>query len=165
MAVRMLALALGVPMLGTPLSAQLQAAPPLATGVVISVEAGRSPVSETGGTLLTIANDGKIQLEFDPTTVAGDRLSGDEGRLLTQLVMDRPVEVTGETRWTAAVTGFGMLLGDSEHAGDFGWADVLELARGARGADPNGYRGEFLRLVEIAGTLPVPTDDRTGLRR
>jgi len=205
-----------------------------------ALEARKSLVSEAGGTLVTIAKDVKIQIEFNPTTVAGYRLigyenrlladedfnddtkdagelgaghsvvalyevvpagmavpggpqvdplrysdraeptgvdtevafvklrykepDGDVSRLLTQPVMDRPVEASGETRWAAAVAGFGMLLRESPHAGDFSWADVMELARGARGDDPNGYRGEFLRLVEIAGTLPVPTDDEPGAR-
>jgi len=34
-----------------------------------------------------------------------------------------------------------------------GYDDVLALARGARGDDPFGYRGEFLTLVSLARSL------------
>ena len=39
-------------------------------------------VSEFGGTLFTIAKDVKIQIEFNPTKVAGYRLIGYENRVL-----------------------------------------------------------------------------------
>jgi hypothetical protein len=32
---------------------------------------------------------------------------------------------------------------------------VLEIARDSRGKDPEGYRGEFLRLVDAAKGLDV----------
>jgi len=51
-------------------------------------------------------------------------------------------------RFAAAVASFGMLLRDSEHCGDFTLRDVSRLARGAVGADLNGYRSEFVHLVE-----------------
>jgi Ca-activated chloride channel family protein len=35
----------------------------------------------------------------------------------------------------------------------FGYSDVLGLARSSRGADPFGYRGEFITLVDLAQTL------------
>ena len=35
----------------------------------------------------------------------------------------------------------------------FGYDDAAELARNARGDDRFGYRGEFLRLVSLAGSL------------
>ena len=46
-----------------------------------------------------------------------------------------------------------MLLRDSEHKGHASFDQVLALARGARGEDDNGYRGEFIGLVETARSL------------
>jgi Ca-activated chloride channel homolog len=45
-------------------------------------EAKKVLVTEFGGTLFTIAKDVKIQIEFNPATVAGYRLIGYENRLL-----------------------------------------------------------------------------------
>jgi Ca-activated chloride channel family protein len=56
-------------------------------------------------------------------------------------------------RWATAVAGIGMLLRDSEHKGECTWPAMLELARGAKGTDPDGYRSEFIRLAEVASTL------------
>jgi Ca-activated chloride channel family protein len=46
-----------------------------------------------------------------------------------------------------------MLLRNSEHKGSANYDQVLELARGARGSDVEGYRAEFIRLVEMARLL------------
>jgi len=46
------------------------------------MEAKKVLVTEFGGTLFTIAKDVKLQLEFNPTKVAGYRLIGYENRLL-----------------------------------------------------------------------------------
>ncbi len=56
-------------------------------------------------------------------------------------------------KWAAAVAGFGMMLRDSEFKNDLTYADVINLARSAKGADEFGYRAEFISLVEIAGQL------------
>jgi Ca-activated chloride channel family protein len=47
-----------------------------------ALEAKKVLVSEMGGTLLTIAKDVKLQVEFNPTRVAAYRLIGYENRLL-----------------------------------------------------------------------------------
>jgi Ca-activated chloride channel family protein len=49
---------------------------------------------------------------------------------------------------------FGMVLRQSEHRGSSTLQDAAALARRFRGADPDGYRAEFVRLVELAGSLP-----------
>jgi Ca-activated chloride channel family protein len=56
-------------------------------------------------------------------------------------------------RFSAAVAMFGMLLRDSEHAGNATYDNVLNLAKSASGEDKYGYRSEFLRLVSIAKEL------------
>jgi Ca-activated chloride channel homolog len=46
-----------------------------------------------------------------------------------------------------------MLLRDSEHRGSITFDEVLGLARTARGPDPEGYRGEFIGMVQAARAL------------
>ncbi|GAG15216.1 unnamed protein product, partial [marine sediment metagenome] len=52
-----------------------------------------------------------------------------------------------DTRFAAAVASFGMLLRTSRYAGDATLDSVLRMAQDAVGADPNGYRTEFVELV------------------
>jgi Ca-activated chloride channel family protein len=47
-------------------------------------EARKQLVEELGGTLVTVANDAKLQLEFNPAVVQAYRLLGYEGRLLRE---------------------------------------------------------------------------------
>ena len=56
-------------------------------------------------------------------------------------------------RFAAAVAGFGQLLRGGNCTVTFGYHDVLALARGARGDDAYGYRGECLQLVNLAASL------------
>jgi Ca-activated chloride channel family protein len=53
-------------------------------------------------------------------------------------------------RFAASVAAFGMLLRDSPHKGDTSYDKVLEMATSARGDDQEGYRQEFLSLVQQA---------------
>jgi len=55
-----------------------------------------------------------------------------------------------ETRFAAAVAGFGQLLRGGRHMGEFSYDDVVALAQGAKGDDPFGYRTEFVNLVRLA---------------
>jgi Ca-activated chloride channel family protein len=191
-------------------------------------EARKALVEEAGSTLFPIAKDVKIQIEFNPATVAEYRLIGYETRLLaredfnndavdageigsghtvTALYEITPVGSEGrlvddlryqaasapeagsdeyaflkirykapggdestlittpvthaaeiaasdyasqETRFAAAVAGFGQLLRGGRFMGDFTYADVAELAQSAKGDDPFGYRAEFVNLVRLA---------------
>ena len=61
---------------------------------------------------------------------------------------------TSETfRFAAAVAGFGQLLKGGKYTTDFGYGNVAQLARGAKGDDRFGYRDEFLALVKTAESL------------
>jgi Ca-activated chloride channel family protein len=55
-----------------------------------------------------------------------------------------------DVRFSVAVAGFGQLLRGLPYLGNYNYDDVLALAQGARGADPYGYRAEFLNLVRLA---------------
>ena len=193
-------------------------------------EARRVLVAEAGATLVTVAKDVKIQVEFNPRTVGGYRLigyenralqhqdfnddrkdageigaghsvtalyeivppgepvdggttaplkyqdqskpnaastsnelmtvslrykqpDGDTSRLMSVAVHDGGTELTGNLGFASAVAEFGMLLRKSEHKGQATWASAQELARRFRGNDPDGYRAEFIRLVDLAASL------------
>jgi Ca-activated chloride channel family protein len=59
-------------------------------------------------------------------------------------------------RWSAAVAEFGLLLRQSEFKGNSSYAQVLELAKGAKGTDEEGYRHEFIRMVKSVRDLSEP---------
>lgn len=193
-------------------------------------EARRVLIAEAGGTLVTVAKDVKIQVEFNPAAVGAYRLVGYENRVLahrdfnddrkdageigaghtvtalyeivpvgvdvdvpavdplkyqntprpvagagsdelltvklrykapdgdvSQLmsvpVHDRADAIGPNLGFAAAVAEFGMLLRRSEHAGAASWTQARDLARQHRGDDPDGYRAEFIRMVELAAAL------------
>ena len=193
-------------------------------------EAKKVLVTEIGATLVTLAKDVKIQVEFNPAVVESYRLVGYENRLLNAEDFNDDKKDAGEigaghsvtalyevvlkgegetattpsvdplryqdadgkptrlnelltvkfrykdpngskskllerhlkneiTRWeklsdnykfSAAVAGFGMLLRESEYAGDMLFDKVIELAEQGIGDDKNGYRAEFIKLVDAA---------------
>jgi Ca-activated chloride channel homolog len=66
----------------------------------------------------------------------------------------KPLAETSENfRFSAAVAGFGMLLRDSQHKGSSSYAMVGNLASGALGGDPHGYRRELLGMIATAKKL------------
>jgi Ca-activated chloride channel homolog len=193
------------------------------------LEAKKVLVSEMGGTLLTIAKDVKIQVEFNPAAVSAYRLIGYEKRklnnedfnddtkdagelgsghtvtamyeivpagsaektasvddlkyqkrqtiykssdelltvkfrykepqgekssLITTTLAGNPALSGSETlRFASAVAGFGMLLRDSKNKGDLTFDKVHAQAKAAMGQDADGYRAEFLKLIERAEIL------------
>lgn len=77
-------------------------------------------------------------------------------RLLTFPVKRQSVplaEASADFRFAAAVTGFGLLLRDSQFKGKATYEQVIGLARPAAAADTEGYRQEFVRLVETTRSL------------
>ena len=199
-------------------------------------EANKVLVNQLSSTLLTIASDVKIQLEFNPAVVSEYRLVGYENRQLrredfnndkidageigaghtvtalyeitlagsgseridplryggnhkakrnhgnelallrlrykqpdsdTSQLIEAPVyrksiktdleQTTERYRFAAAVAGFGQQLRGGEYLEGFNYDAVLQLARGSRGSDANGYRGEFIQLVQLAQSVDSTT--------
>ncbi|MBI5241887.1 MAG: VWA domain-containing protein [Elusimicrobia bacterium] len=84
---------------------------------------------------------------------------GTKSKLLTRpLAGDAQpwAQASSDFKFAAAAAGFGMLLRGSAFAGDLTFAKVSELAQSAEGKDADGYRGEFIRLVEKARLLKGP---------
>ena len=78
---------------------------------------------------------------------------GDTSRLISVAVNGRVGELTPNLGFASAVAEFGMLLRRSEFKGQTTWTTAQELARKYRGDDPDGYRAEFVRLIDLAAAL------------
>ena len=62
-------------------------------------------------------------------------------------------QTDSEFRFAAAVAGFGQVLRGGKYTGTWSYQDARTLAAGNLGADRYGYRGEFLRLIDLAQSL------------
>ncbi len=205
-------------------------------------EARRVLIAEAGATLVTVAKDVKIQVEFNPRTVAAYKLigyenrmlqhqdfnddtkdageigaghtvtalyeiippgepieggdvdplkyqngarpnaasesddlmtvklrykqpDGETSRLITVAVADRRGELGPNVGFASAVAEFGMLLRRSEFKGRATWASAQALARRFRGEDPDGYRAELVRLIDLAAALDAQSMTSPQSRR
>lgn len=80
----------------------------------------------------------------------------DVSKLITHSVIDNHTEMVRTSdnfRFSAAVAEFGLLLRSSEYKQQATYNQVISLAKAAKGADDNGYRAEFIKLVEAATSL------------
>ena len=75
---------------------------------------------------------------------------GNQSRLLTHPVLaaGAQAEPSSDFRFQGAVAEFGLLLRNSDFRGRADLNRVIAAAREARGADPEGYRAEFVRMAE-----------------
>jgi len=62
-------------------------------------------------------------------------------------------EASEDLRFSVAVAAFGQKLRGTDAVADYGYDRIMEIAAAARGADPFGYRAEFLSLVRLASAL------------
>jgi Ca-activated chloride channel family protein len=87
----------------------------------------------------------------------------DKSILITEVISHKAlpvVQTSANFRFSAAVAEFGMLLRNSEYMGNIDYDQVLALARAAKGEDHDGYRAEFIRLVELSESgLTSMTDE------
>jgi Ca-activated chloride channel family protein len=78
---------------------------------------------------------------------------GDVSELTSAVIADRPQPLAANLGFASAVAESGMLLRRSPQAGNASFANAIARARKFRGDDPDGYRAEFIRLMEVASTL------------
>ncbi|MCW3117550.1 MAG: hypothetical protein JWM28_1632, partial [Chitinophagaceae bacterium] len=82
----------------------------------------------------------------------------DISRLMEHPVYDNRLGIANTSdnfRFAVSVAEFGMLLRNSEFKSNSSFNNVLNLAKKAKGQDRQGYRSEFIRLVESARSLVV----------
>lgn len=109
---------------------------------------------------------GAIELKYQETNVSGGDAANelltlklrykwpkmDESRLLEYPIIDNGGDFGASSpdfQFAASVAGFGMLLRDSPHVGDFTFDDVVSIASSNRGADPFEQRGEFVNMAKV----------------
>lgn len=109
---------------------------------------------------LKYQSNGKAIIEQSPETMTIKMRykspQGDTSRLLTRAIADSttPLESTSDNfRFSAAVASFGMILRNSEYKQASSNEMIMKLANSAKGNDVNGYRLEFLRLVEMVHSM------------
>jgi Ca-activated chloride channel family protein len=82
---------------------------------------------------------------------------GDVSRLIeTPLpvsALQEPDEGPADARFAAAVAAFGQKLRGGDYVGGIGYDEIAAAARSSRGSDSDGYRAEFIELVELARAL------------
>ncbi len=74
-------------------------------------------------------------------------------RLNTEALYRKPSAIDEDFRFASAVVQLGMLLRDSPYKGTTTYQTAMDLARMSKGPDLEGYRAEFVRLVELAELL------------
>lgn len=85
---------------------------------------------------------------------------------VTSMLMEKAVkgylneieDASANLRFAAAVSEFGMILRNSEFKGSSTLEEAARLARSARGEDEEGYRSEFIRLIETAKGMRTLAD-------
>jgi Ca-activated chloride channel homolog len=78
---------------------------------------------------------------------------GEDASTLIETPITGREEANTETRFSAAIAGFGQLLQGSTYLNDWGWDQAIDLALSSRGEDPYGYRIEAVNLMRLAQSL------------
>jgi len=76
---------------------------------------------------------------------------GDVSKMESVVVADKPVKATqtsDDFRFAAAVAEYGLLLRNSQYKQNSKFDQLIAMAKSAKGKDDDGYRAEFIRLVE-----------------
>jgi Ca-activated chloride channel family protein len=103
-----------------------------------------------------VTSSAKKSTEIMTVKLRYKRPKEEKSKLIKKALADREIpvnETSSNFRFSAAVAGFGMLLRDSKFKGDISYETVLRLAKDSIGKDTEGYRAEFVRLVETCELL------------
>jgi Ca-activated chloride channel homolog len=81
-----------------------------------------------------------------------------KSQLISQIIERDQVKddlstASNDLRFAAAVAAYAEQLRGGDHLHEFGYDEILDLARSSRGKDEGGYRSAFLTLVALAQSL------------
>ena len=75
--------------------------------------------------------------------------TGNRSKLISKVLhADATSSNTIDFTFISSVAAFGMKLNDSKYAGTMSYQNIIDLAKAGKGIDDDGYRAEFIRLVE-----------------
>jgi len=111
-------------------------------------EAKKVLVTEMGGTLLTIAKDVKVQVEFNPAKVQAYRLIGYENRMLQAQDFNNDKKDAGELGAGHSVTALYEIIPVGAKS-DVKLSQVDSLRYQQNKVDPNAYKSNELMLVKL----------------
>ena len=104
--------------------------------------------------------DAKIKTDFGTSNelltvkVRYKEPDGDTSKLLSKAVIDNGENKTSQDFcFASAVAMYGQLLRNSKYKGDADYSKVITLAQQGLNHDKDGYRREFVRLVETTKSL------------
>jgi Ca-activated chloride channel family protein len=120
------------------------------------LEAKKVLVKEIGGTLLTIAKDVKIQVEFNPAKVQGYRLIGYENRLLRNEDFKDDKKDAGELGAGHSVTALYEIIPVGVKS-DVKLPDVDTLKYQQKAVEPTAYKSDELMQVKLRYKAPNQT--------
>jgi Ca-activated chloride channel family protein len=69
-------------------------------------------------------------------------------------------KTSGDFQFATAVVQFCMILRESKFLGNTNYDNVLESAQAVKGEDKEGYRSEFIQLVDMCKSLPKRTTNK-----
>jgi len=104
-------------------------------------------VASAGNEMMT------VKLRYKP-------IKSDKSILLQKVIAAKSVnwqDASQDSKFVTAVAGFGMLLRDSKYKGTTDYKIINQLAREGLKDDAEGYRKEFIALVESAEKLSKPS--------
>lgn len=116
-------------------------------------EARKVFVDEFGGTLFTVANDVKIQIEFNPSVVAAYRLVGYENRLLAKEDFNDDTKDAGELGQGHSVTALYEIVPVKEGLAVPGSVDKLKYQDNVNSGRPSVNQDE-LAVLKYRFKLP-----------
>jgi len=130
----------------TPVGAQNPLIDPLRYGETVAMDGGQVDVAPVS------ANEiGFFRLRYKAPD--GDVSKLLETAITPDMVKEQMSEASIDTRFAVAVAAFGQKLRRSSYQGNMTYAQIRQLALEARGEDKNGYRAEFLQLVDLAAAI------------
>ncbi len=127
------------------------------------LEARKVLVTEMGGTLLTIAKDVKIQVEFNPTRVQAYRLIGYENRLLAAEDFNDDAKDAGELGAGHSVTALYEVVPVGAPPVETGSVDPLRYQRPEEDASDSRRVGEEDELMFVKLRYKTPDGERSQL--
>ena len=113
------------------------------------------PLRYSDPAVITASTDELAYVKIRYKKPEGSKSKRLEYPVMTADIRDDLRETGDRFRFSAAVAAFGQHLRDSDHTADMSLLDIQELAESSLGADAQGYRREFVRLLDLADALKL----------